>query len=81
MNGAQVAVLKFTEKDMPRVVPTPEDTPAAGRFWIDAASGAVRQTELTLTSRSFTFRATVKYASDACRPARRTPTTGTWRWI
>jgi hypothetical protein len=71
VNGAQVAVLKFIETDTPRVVPTPGDTAAAGRFWIDAASGAVRQTELTFTARSFNFRATVKYASDA----------GTQRWL
>ena len=71
LNGAQVAVLKFVEKDTPRVVPVPEDTPAVGRFWIDAASGAVRQTELTLTARAFNFRATVKFASDA----------GTGRWL
>jgi len=71
VNGAQVAVLKFIEKHTPRIVPTPGDTAAVGRFWIDAASGAVRQTELTFTARSFTFRATVKYASDA----------GTERWL
>jgi hypothetical protein len=70
-DGAQVAVLKFTETAKPRVIPVPEAVPAVGRLWIDPASGAVRQTELTLTARSFTFRATVKYASDA----------GTKRWL
>src|SRR5262245_2759252 len=71
VNGAQVAVLKFVEKDAPRVVPTPEDSPGVGRFWIDPASGAVRQTEITFTARSFNFRATVRFAPDA----------GTGRWL
>jgi hypothetical protein len=65
IDGVPVAVLRFTETATPRVLPVPEDVPAVGRFWIDTTSGAVRQTELTFTARSFNFRATVKYASDA----------------
>jgi hypothetical protein len=65
LNGAQIAVLKFVETATPRVIPTPEDAPAIGRFWVDAASGTVRQTELGFTARAFNFHTTVKYASDA----------------
>jgi hypothetical protein len=65
MDGAQVAIVKFTEHATPRLVPASEDAPAVGRFWIDTASGAVRQTELGLSGRSANIRVTVKYASDA----------------
>lgn len=60
--GARVAVLRFTERGTPRLVPSVEDAPAIGRAWVDAASGAVRQTEMSLTSKSFSVRATVTYA-------------------
>ena len=63
MNGAQVAVLKFTEKAQPRLVPAPENAPAVGRFWIETTTGTVRQTELGLTARGFNVHTVVKYAA------------------
>jgi hypothetical protein len=64
MNGAQVAVLKFNEKAQPRLVPSPENAAAVGRFWIEMATGTVRQTELGLTARRFNVHTVVKYAAD-----------------
>jgi len=62
--GSPVAVVKFTETGTERLIPTAENAPAFGRFWIDTASGAVRQTEIGLGGRTFSLRATVKYASN-----------------
>ena len=61
-DAARVAVLRFTERGMPRLLPSAEGAAATGRVWVDVASGAVRQTEVSLTSRSFSVRATVTYA-------------------
>ena len=70
MDGVEVAVVKFNEQGMPRMIPSPGDAPAVGRFWIDPSSGAVRQTELGLSSKAFNVRSTVKYALE--------PKTGLW---
>lgn len=61
-DGARVAVLRFTERDLPRLIPTPGDAAATGRLWVDVASGVVRQTELSLTTSAFSTSATVTYA-------------------
>jgi hypothetical protein len=61
MNGAQVAVLKFNERSMPRLIPSNENAAAVGRFWVDVATGAIRQTELGITGKSTSIRVTVKY--------------------
>jgi hypothetical protein len=60
-DGARVAVVRVTERQTPRLVPSAEGAPATGRIWVDVASGTVRQTELSLTSKSFSVRATVTY--------------------
>jgi hypothetical protein len=70
MGEGQVAVLKSTERNMPRLVPMTGGGAAIGRFWIDVASGTVRQTEIGITSKGISVRATVKYAMD--------PTLGLW---
>jgi hypothetical protein len=64
MDGARVAIVKFNERSMPRIVPSADDSPALGRFWIDVATGAVRQTELALVGKAANIRAAVKYATD-----------------
>ena len=64
MTGAQVAVVKFNEKSADRLISSAENAAAVGRFWIDTASGAVRQTELGLGGRLSNIHVTVKYASD-----------------
>jgi len=64
LKGAQVAVLKFTEKKGQPLIATREKTPALGRFWIDPADGTVRQTELMLSGDTYTQKVTVTYAND-----------------
>ena len=68
--GVQVAILKFTERSTPRLIPVAGDGASVGRVWIDVASGTVRQTEVGITSKNISVRATVKYAQD--------PTLGLW---
>ena len=65
MKGRRVAILRFTERASPRLVPMPEDAAATGRFWIDVADGTVRQSEIGLATKSVSLRGTVKYARDA----------------
>jgi hypothetical protein len=65
MNGALVAIVKFSEQSKPHLLPGPDDATAQGRFWIDAASGTVRQTELLYTSKAIDVRSTVVFAADA----------------
>ena len=66
MDGAQVAIVKFTERPTSRILPTPEGAQTSGKFWIDVASGAVRQTELTVDHRlMFRFHIATKFANDA----------------
>lgn len=64
IDGAQTAVVKFTEQKTPRLIPSQENVPAVGRFWIEPATGAVRQTQLVLSGRTSNIQVTVKYAPD-----------------
>jgi len=51
MGDAQVAILKFNETGTPRILETPDHTPATGRFTVDLATGVIRQTEFLLTAK------------------------------
>lgn len=64
MNGAQVAIVKFAENGTPRLIPSADNAPATGRFWIDVATGGVRQTELGISGKQSNVRVTVIYKSD-----------------
>jgi hypothetical protein len=64
MDGAQVAVLKFTERHTPRLIPVTGEGAAIGRFWIDVKTGTVRQTEVGIASKGVSVMATVKYAAE-----------------
>lgn len=64
MNGAQVAIVRYTEKTTPRLIQAPENAPGTGRFWIDVATGAVRQTELVLSTGNYNIRVTVTFTED-----------------
>ncbi len=46
----QVVQLKYVEHATPRMVKTIDDTPVAGKFWIEPASGRIVQTEMVLRS-------------------------------
>lgn len=66
MDGAQVAIVKFVERPTSRILPTPDGSQTSGRFWIDVATGAVRQTELTVDHRLlFRFHIATKFMNDA----------------
>lgn len=64
MNGAQVAIVRFNEKAAPRLIQAPENAPGTGRFWIDAATGAIRQTELVMSTGNYNIRVTVTLTED-----------------
>jgi hypothetical protein len=67
---AQLAVLKFVEQATPRLIDTPEHAPGQGRFTIDVATGAIRQSEIILSTKTADVRVTMTYALD--------PATGLW---
>lgn len=56
--------VQFREHGMPRMVMTPDDSPAHGTFWIDPASGRVSATELRLATRGSTVHIRVTFAED-----------------
>ena len=43
-------MLKFREQAMPRLISSPFDEAASGRFWIEPVSGAVVRSELTISA-------------------------------
>lgn len=63
-DGAQIATLKFKTDKNADVLPTPEGSTTSGKIWIDVTTGAVRQTELIVSAKQFTFRTTTKYVHD-----------------
>jgi hypothetical protein len=64
IDGAQVAILKFNARNTQTVIKTSEGAALSGRFWIEAATGTVRQTEMVISSRRFMFKVNTKYALD-----------------
>jgi hypothetical protein len=69
-DGVDVAQLKFNETATPSVLRTPAGIPVSGRFWIEAGTGIVRQTEIILSNKAVNSRYTVKFAQE--------PTIGLW---
>ena len=67
MNGVQVYGVSFKEgKDGPRILNTiPGNAQSSGRFWIDAATGAIHMTELWVQSDTDIVRVKVTFAPDA----------------
>ena len=57
----KVVVLKFREEAMPRLISSPLDEAASGRFWIEPASGAVVRSELPMSAPNVTATITVTY--------------------
>jgi hypothetical protein len=64
IDGTQVAILKFTETATPRLLGAPENAPGTGRFWVDAATGAIRQADLSIGTRNYLLRVSVTFARD-----------------
>ena len=48
--------LKFTETAQPRLINAPENSPGTGRFWVDVATGAIRQVELSMSTGNYLLR-------------------------
>jgi len=68
MNGVEVYGVGFKENREERkvyLIDTPDNPNSTGRIWIDAATGAVHQTELWLQSDTVVARVTVNYVPDA----------------
>ena len=57
-------VFQFREHAMPRMVRTPDDSPAHGTFRIDPGSGRVTATELRLATRGSSVHISVTFAED-----------------
>jgi hypothetical protein len=48
VGGAECTIIRFGEQELPRLLSTDNDSAASGAFWIEAASGRVRRSELVL---------------------------------
>jgi len=59
--GIDAREVSFRERDMPRLIHTPDAAPATGRFWIDPESGRVLRTELQMLTGPTTAVITVDY--------------------
>jgi hypothetical protein len=55
VDGKTVSVVTFQEHAKPRVIRTDDDAAANGRFWIEAESGRIRASELSVNSRKGRF--------------------------
>lgn len=56
--------LRFTERGMPRVIRTPDNSAAQGTFWIDEETGRVLRTEMKVSTGSTSLVIGVSYARD-----------------
>jgi hypothetical protein len=63
MPSGKVSTLRFKEDVTPRLIHTGDDSPASGRFWLDAKTGRVLKTELSLSSEDARGTVTVEYAA------------------
>lgn len=62
IDGHQVREVRFTERQLPRIIHTLDNAAAQGTFWIDESTGRVHRTELRVTTGTTAARITVKYA-------------------
>ncbi len=49
---AEIATVDFKESALPRIVQTPDNAAARGRFWIETATGRIMETELLVDTKS-----------------------------
>jgi len=61
-DGRPIIILGFREMASPRIIHTADGVPAAGRAWVDAATGRIVRTELDIDSMDVAARITVTYA-------------------
>jgi hypothetical protein len=62
-DGRRLVVVRFQESAVPRMINSPDATPARGRLWIEPDSGRVVRTELVLESLGSSGTITVTYAA------------------
>jgi hypothetical protein len=62
INGHQVREVRFTERQLPRIIHTVDNAAAQGTFWIDEETGRVHRTELRVTTGTTAARVRVDYA-------------------
>lgn len=58
----QLVVLRFKEQARPRLIRSPLESPASGRFWIEPASGVVVRSELKMRAVNVSATIGVRYA-------------------
>jgi hypothetical protein len=63
-NGKQVATLTFKARTTEGVLATPEGAITEGRVWVEVSTGTIRQTELLVHGKGYSFRTTTKYAHE-----------------
>jgi hypothetical protein len=51
LGGRRVMIVRFEEREKPRLIGTPDEAAARGRFWIELDSGRVLRTNLELHTR------------------------------
>ena len=56
IDGAEMILLEFNEREKPRMITTGDDSPASGFFWIDPRTGAIVKSELLLDVRNDTYK-------------------------
>jgi hypothetical protein len=65
VDGRQIALLKFKTQDATSVLPAvPRGATISGRLWLEAGTGTVRETDITVTGKTFMLSAATKYGLD-----------------
>ena len=58
----RLVVLRFKEQARPRLIRSPQEVPASGRFWIEPTSGMIVRSELKISGANMSATITVRYA-------------------
>jgi hypothetical protein len=58
----RLVVLRFKEQARPRLIRSPQEVPASGRFWIEPTSGVIVRSELKISGANVSATITVRYA-------------------
>ena len=65
IGGSRVAILRFRERDTPRMIATPNNAAATGSAWIDVVTGRIVKTELKMDVRDTDVELRTSYAPQA----------------
>lgn len=64
IDGHEVREVRFTERQLPRVIHTADNAPARGTFWIDEGTGRVHRTDLRIQTGRTVADIRVEYGFD-----------------